>query len=189
MPGHHVQVLRNHRVGRTWSVAGSGPRFEHTDLDQNVLWRLLGILDEHIEVTIVVEDTRIQKLVFHLVAVAPSACGDQVIVGEGCLWILVQVLHVRVRRRAVEVEVILFDILAVVAFAVRQPEETLLEYWILAIPQTHAEAEQLFVIADTGKTIFAPVIGAGASLVVAEVIPGISISGCSLRVLYPTVAR
>src|SRR6516225_3253482 len=24
--GHHVQVLRNQRLGRTWSVAGSGPR-------------------------------------------------------------------------------------------------------------------------------------------------------------------
>src|SRR5277367_4280573 len=26
VPGHHVQVLRNHRVGRTCNVAGSGPR-------------------------------------------------------------------------------------------------------------------------------------------------------------------
>jgi hypothetical protein len=46
----------------------------------------------------------------------------QVVVGKGCLRIFVQVIHV------------LFDILAVVAFAVRQTKEALLEYWISAIP-------------------------------------------------------
>src|SRR5215472_14202597 len=29
VPGHHVQMLRNHRVGSTCNVAGSGPRL-HT---------------------------------------------------------------------------------------------------------------------------------------------------------------
>src|SRR6185295_11433518 len=29
VPGHHVQILRNHRVGRTCNVVGSGPRL-HT---------------------------------------------------------------------------------------------------------------------------------------------------------------
>jgi hypothetical protein len=36
--------------------------------------------------------------------------------------------------RAIEVEVVFFDILAMVAFAIRYPEETFFEYWILAIP-------------------------------------------------------
>jgi hypothetical protein len=60
------------------------------------------------------------------------------------------------RRRAVEVEVVFFDIFAVVALAVRQTEEAFLEDWITAIPQGHTEAERLLVVADAGKTVFPP---------------------------------
>ena len=49
--------------------------------------------------------------------------------------------HVRVSRRAVEVEVVLLDVLAVVAFAVREPEEPLLQDRIPAVPQGEGEAE------------------------------------------------
>src|SRR5215475_7609953 len=77
--------------------------------------------------------------------------------------------------RAIDVEVILFDILTVVAFAVRQAEQTLLEDRILAVPQTDAQAEPLLVIADPGKTILSPVIRTGSGLVVAEIVPGITI--------------
>ena len=48
--------------------------------------------------------------------------------------ILVQVPHVRVRRSAVEIEVAFLDILAVIALAVGQSEETFLENRILAVP-------------------------------------------------------
>src|SRR5258708_27794886 len=78
-------------------------------------------------------------------------------------------------RRAIEVEVIFFDILTVVAFAVRQPEQTLFKNWVVAIPQAYAKAEQLLVITDTGEAVLAPVIRAGASLVMGKVIPGISV--------------
>ena len=59
VPCHQVQVLRNHRVGRTCNVAGSGPRLHHADLDKEVLRSLLGVFYENIEVAIIVEDTRI----------------------------------------------------------------------------------------------------------------------------------
>src|SRR5258708_16952982 len=62
-----------------------------------------------------------------------------------------------------------------VAFAIRQSEETLFENWIVAIPQCHTKAEQLLFIADAGKTILAPVVSSGARLVMGEVVPGISI--------------
>src|SRR6266481_1931366 len=78
-------------------------------------------------------------------------------------------------RRAVKVEVILFDILTMVAFAIRQSEETLFENWIVAIPQGHAKAEKLLLIADAGKTILTPVVCARTGLVMGEVVPGISI--------------
>src|SRR5260370_32022173 len=79
------------------------------------------------------------------------------------------------RRCAIKIEVILFHVLTVVAFAVGQPEEALLEDGVLAVPQGQAEAKELMVIADAGQTVLAPVICARTRLVVAEVVPGISI--------------
>jgi hypothetical protein len=73
-------------------------------------------------------------------------------------------------RRAVEVEVILLDILAMVAFAVDEPEQAFLEDRILAIPQGQRKAQGLVVIAEARQTIFAPAIGARTGLIVREVI-------------------
>ena len=89
--------------------------------------------------------------------------------------VLVEILHVRVGRRAVEVEVVLLDVLAVVAFAVGQSEEPLLEDRILPVPQGQREAQALFVIGNAGDAVFAPAIGARAGLIVGEEIPGVSV--------------
>ena len=78
------------------------------------------------------------------------------------------------RRRAVEVEVVFLDVLAVIAFAVGQAEQALLENRILAVPQGQREAEPLLVVGDAGQAVFAPAIGARAGLVVAEIIPGVA---------------
>jgi hypothetical protein len=59
-------VLRNHSVGRRCSRAASGPRLWTVDADQDVLGPCLGVLDEHVEVPIVVEDPRVDELVFEL---------------------------------------------------------------------------------------------------------------------------
>ena len=95
--------------------------------------------------------------------------------GIGRLRVLVQVLHVRVRRRAVEVEVVLLDVLAVVALAVGQPEGTLLEDRVLAVPQRQREAQHLVVVADAGQAVLAPAVGARPRLVVGEVVPGVAV--------------
>src|SRR5262249_50226163 len=142
-------------------------------LDEDVLVGFLGILHEHVKVTILIEDARVQQLILELMA-APATTGlDQVPIREGRLGILVKVLHVRMRRLAVQVEVILLDILPVIAFAVGQPEQAFLEDRIFPIPQGEREAESLLVVANARQTILTPAIGAGAGLVVAEVIPGI----------------
>ena len=106
---------------------------------------------------------------------AAAAAGlDQVGVGERRLRILVEVLHVRVGRRAVEVEVVLLDVLAVVALAVGQAEQPLLEDRVLAVPEGQREAEPLLVVGDAGQAVLAPAIGARAGLVVGEVVPGVA---------------
>ena len=99
---------------------------------------------------------------------------DEVGVRERRLRVLVEVLHVRVRRRAVEVEVVLLDVLAVVALAVGQAEQPLLEDRVLAVPQRQREAEPLLVVGDAGQAVLAPAVGARAGLIVAEVVPGVA---------------
>jgi hypothetical protein len=76
------------------------------------------------------------------------------------------------RGRAVKVVVILFDVLAVVAFAVGEAEESFLEDRIVAIPEREAEAEALLVVGIAGDAVFTPAIGARTSLIVREIVPG-----------------
>jgi len=42
--------------------------------------------------------------------------------------------------RTVEVEVVFFDVFAMIAFTIRQPKQSLLEYWISSIPERYGEA-------------------------------------------------
>ena len=134
--------------GTRWSAAraasaGSGPRL------LTVIWirmssgRRLRVLDEHVEVAIAIEHARVEQLVLELMASTVAVGVDEIVVRKGRLRVLVQVLHVRVGRRRVEVEVVLLHVLAVIALAVGQAEEALLEDGILAVPQRHREAQQL----------------------------------------------
>jgi len=85
-----------------------------------------------------------------------------------------------VGRRAVEVEVVLLDVLAVVALAVGEPEEALLEDGILPVPQRQRKAQVLFVIGKAGDAVLAPAVGARARMIVGEEIPGVTeLSGIS----------
>jgi hypothetical protein len=72
---------------------------------------------------------------------------------------IVQVLHVGVGGSAVEVEVILLDILSMVALAVGEPEQTLLQDGVPPVPKCESEAQSLPVIADFSQPILAPAVG------------------------------
>ena len=78
-------------------------------------------------------------------------------------------------RRAVEVEVVLLHVLAVVALAVGQSEEPLLENRILAVPQGQCEAEMLLVVGDAGDAVLAPAIRPRSGMIVGEEIPGVAV--------------
>src|SRR5262249_44202319 len=63
---------------------------------------------------------------------------------------------------------------AVIGLAVGEAEQAFLENRILAIPQGEREAQLLLVVRNTGQAVFSPAIGAGARLVVAEVVPRVA---------------
>ena len=147
----------------------------NTDLNKQVFRRLLRVFHKDIKVAIFIEDPGVQQFILHIATVAALVRLDQIDVGKGTLRILVQILHVGMRRRAIKIEVIFLNIFSVVGFTVRQTEHSFLENGILAIPKRDTEAELLFVVADSGEAVFTPVIRPRASLIVSEIVPGITI--------------
>src|SRR6266567_2866956 len=154
---------------------GLRPPIAYADLDQDILRSVLGVLHEYVKVAIPLEDAGVQQLILHVAPVAAPIGLDQVAVREGLLRILVQVLHVGVSGGAIQIKVIFFDVFPMIALTVCEAEHPFLQNGILAVPHSQSEAQQLFVIADTGQAVFTPVIGSRSRLVVTKVAPGISI--------------
>ena len=144
------------------------------DQHQDVIGAGLGVLHDHVEIPVVIKDPSVQQLVLHLLLAPAAVRGQEVLVGERPLRILVLALQVRVRRGAVQVEPVLLDVLPMIALAVGQPEHPLLENRVGAVPQRQRQAQPLAIVTDAGDPILAPPISARARLVVGEVVPCIS---------------
>src|SRR4051794_4694721 len=79
------------------------------------------------------------------------------------------------RRHIIEVEVVLLDILAVVAFPEAKAVEPFFEKGIVAVPERGREAEELKAIADASDAVFAPAKSFTAGMLVRKIGPGIAI--------------
>src|SRR5689334_16443082 len=79
------------------------------------------------------------------------------------------------RRRAVEIEVVLLDVFAVVSLRPRYPEEPFFDHPVVAVPQRQREADALLAVADAAEPVFVPPVGARARLLVCEVVPGVTV--------------
>ena len=121
------------------SVAASGPRLVARRCAPAVLLRSLGELQQHVEAAVFVEGARIQYL-YGSVRLRFGVSRGSASRTDMRLRILVEVPHLGVGRRGVEVEVVLLHVLAVIALGVREPEGPLLEDRIRAVP--HASARQ-----------------------------------------------
>ena len=159
------------------------------DAAEDVLGRRLRVLDLDVEVAARVEDAGVEQLVLELLARALPVDGDQVVVRKLGLRILVQLSLVAVGRDVVDVEVVLLDVLAVVALGVGQAEQPLLEDRVAPVPQRERQAQPLLVVADPGDAVLAPPVGARARLIVGEVRPGVAARRCSPRGPFPTAVR
>jgi hypothetical protein len=145
----------------------------HTD--QEVLRAFLRVFQEDVEVAVVVEDPGVEELVFELLPRPLPVRVQEVPVGELALRVFVEVLHVRMGRRGVDVEVVLLDVFSVVPLAVGEAEHPLLEDGVALVPEGEGEAQALLVVGDPAEAVFAPPVGPGPGLVVREVVPGVSV--------------
>ena len=117
------------------------------DSNQRIFWICLGILHKDVEVSIVIENTRVEKFVLKLLPRTPPIGFHQIAIGIFTLRVFVQVLHVRVRRSAIDIEVIFFDVFAVVGLTVRQAKHAFFQDRVATIPQGYCKAKQLLIVA------------------------------------------
>ncbi len=148
-----------------------GAAVDRRDADQHVLVRRLGVFDEDVEVAVGGEHAGVEQLELRLIAAAAVVLLDELRVRVCRLRILVEELHVGVRRSVVEIEVVLLHVLGVVAFGAAQPEQPFLEDRVAAVPEGDGEAQPLVVVADAADPILAPAIRARARVVVRQVVP------------------
>src|SRR5581483_3812493 len=159
------------------------------DPDQDVVGGCLGVLDDHVEVAVAVEDPGVGQLVLRLLPAPPPVLGHQLGVGEPPLRVLVERLEVGVGGRGVEVVVALLDVLAVVALGTPEPEQALLQDGVLSVPEREREAEAALPVADPEQPVLAPAVGAAPGVIVREVVPHGTVGGVVLAHRAPLALR
>jgi len=132
------------------------------DFHQQVVRTRLGIFDKDVVIPIVVEEAGIEQLEFRLILAAAAVFFDELTVRKLALWVLVQHLQVRVRRRRIDIVVEFFRVLAVISFAIREAENALFQNGIVSVPERERQAQALLVVANPGDTILSPAISATA---------------------------
>jgi hypothetical protein len=93
----------------------------------------------------------------------------QLVVGELGLRVLVEVALVAVRRQVIDVEVVLLDVLTVIALGIGQAEQALLHDRVPLVPQRESQAQPLLVVADPGDAILSPAVRARPCLIMTEI--------------------
>src|SRR5678815_2483541 len=83
-----------------------GPAVADGYAHQNVIWTFFSVFDKDIEVAVVIEYTRIDKLVFEVIARTFAICLNKIYIRVLTLGVLIEVFHVPVCGCRVEIEVI-----------------------------------------------------------------------------------
>jgi hypothetical protein len=84
------------------------------------------------------------------------------------------------------VAVQLFHVLAVIALAVGESKQALLENGIRAVPQRQTEAKNLAIVTDAREPVFVSAIGARTGVVVRKIVPGGSLGAIVLSHRAPS---
>src|SRR5713101_2603159 len=159
---------------------GLGPAVRDGDANQDVLGRSFGVLDRDVEVPTFRKGSALQELELLLPPPAASVFLDEAGVGILALRVLVEPLHIGMGRCGIQIEVVLLDVLAMVALGTGEAEVALLEDRVAAVPERQREAEALMVVRDAQDAVLAPAIGARARVVVRKIVPGRAVGGVVL---------
>ena len=151
------------------------PVVDGGDADDDLLRRRLRVLHEDVEPAAVVEDAGVEQLVLGPGPLPPLVLRHQLLVGEGPLRIAVAQAHGGVGRRVVDVDVVLLDVLSVIALERGEPEEPFLEVVVPLVPEGRREAELLEPVADAGDAVLPPAVGLGPRQGVGQVSPGVAV--------------
>src|SRR5262249_34296061 len=83
----------------------------HFDAYADVFRARLGILDKDVKIPLGIEDACIEQFILPLIITLLSTLLDELLIGIGRLGIFIEILHVGMRWRRVEVEVVLLHVL------------------------------------------------------------------------------
>lgn len=103
-------------------------------------------LNEYIPVSIFIENTGVHDFVFGDVARAILILNHQILIRITPLRIFVQIFHVGVGGRRVQIIIELFAILPVISFMACHTEKTFFKDRINTIPESKGKAEPLVVV-------------------------------------------
>ncbi len=157
------------------------PVIHDLNTDAQIFRRRFGILDAHVEIPVLVEDTAVDQFELRIMAPSAAILLDQPGIGERCLRVLVQIFHVGMRRRRIEVEIVLLHILPVIAFVAGESEDSFFQDRVSPVPQGQGKADDLMAIANAGEAVLVPAIGTRPGLIMGERVPG-----CSIRAVVLT---
>ncbi len=152
--------------------------------DADILRRFFGVLDKDIEISIAIEDAGIQQLELRF---SPSRAVflDQLPVRKFPLRVFVKHMHVAVSGDIFKVKPILFRVLTVISFGTGEPEHTLFQNGVMAVPKGQSEHKQLITVADPRNAILAPAVGLADRLIMRKKIPGVPIGAVVLAYASP----
>ena len=105
------------------------------------------------------------------------------------LRIFIEILHVRVGRRVIQIEVIFLDVFAVIALGSGQTEQPFLQERISAVPERHSKTEKLMSIRDARDAVLVPTIGTRTSVIMREVAPRVAATAVILAYSSPRTLR
>ena len=175
----HAQVLRNQTVGSTCRVCPRAAGIAGSELDHEILRRLLCVVAGDVPET-GVEHAGVGKLVLGLELAAALVLGEEIVVGKSQLGIQIAPAHPRVRRCRIDVPPVFLGVLAVVSLRTGQSEDPLLEDGIDAVPERECEAEQLVLVTDRAEPLLAPAERARPRLVVRDIVPRVTVGAVVL---------
>ena len=165
------------------------PPIPGSDSNQDVFEGSLRVFNKNIEISVLVENARVNQFVFGIVTRPLLVLNAQLIVGKRRLRIFVEIFQIAVRGNRVEIVVILLHILAVIAFEIRQTEKPLLQNRVLLVPQSERKADVLMAVAKSGNAIFAPAVRARTCVIVREIVPRVAIRAVILAHSSPLALR